>query len=268
MPPKLNLVRKFRGMRIPWIFILAWGVPLIILFITLVSPEAKSYKLPMEPGKIVGGSIAYDGRLFWGTRIMVSFGAEMKKEIVQFNSSGVIITTFIPEENFSGIAFDGDRLWTADAAGSADYLSDNGKFYTIDPETGKLMEQFAIHKDYLLDGITGSEHRLWVWGRHAEDKTAVFLWEINPYSESILHEIELSPNIVAACSGIAFFDGYIWAVVGLADKEVLKITPQRGRIVERLDLSDEEINGIATDGASVLLADGEAHKLYRLDTYE
>ncbi len=268
MSRKFNLIKKAKMTGIPWIFILAWGIPIGILVITLSSPKAKSFNLPEEPGKIIGGSIAYDGRFFWGTRILLSFGAEMKKEIIKFNSSGEEIKTFIPKKNFCGIAFDGERLWTADAVGSTDNLSDNGKFYTIDPETGKLMEQFAIHKDYMLEGITGSEHRLWVWGKHAEDENIVFLWQINPYSESILHEIELSPSIAASCSGITFFGGNIWAVVGMTNKEVLKITPQRGRIVETYDLSGEEINGIVTDGENILLADGEAHKLNTLDSYE
>lgn len=268
MAPDVNLRRekKRKRLKLPWIMIIAWGIPLIVFFSVLLSSDDEYIDLPQSRGKIIGGSIAFDGRYYWATRIIISFGAEIKREIVQFDPSGDIKHIFVPEQDFRGLAYDGELLWSADATGSEDYLSDNGRFYIIDQESGQFIEKFAIQKDYLLDGIAAGRQKLWVLGRHAEQPSRIFLWEIDPHIKSIINEMELSEEMRMPCSGITFLEGYIWAVVGSAKKEVVKISPYDGRILKRYDFTDSEINGITNNGHKILLADGDQHQFFALDT--
>ena len=256
--------KKRKRIKIGGIFFILWAIPLVVFLITLLSEDNDYIDVPDIPGKMIGGSIAYDGRYYWATRIEISFGAAIKKEIVQFGPSGDVYHIFTPTQDFCGIAYDGERLWTADAAGSADYLSDDGNFYIIDQESGQFIEKFAIHRDYLLDGLTAGAGKLWVLGRYSEQQDRVFIWAVDYHIRSITHEVEVSKNSMMCCSGIAFLDGYIWAVLGPAGDEVVKISAHDGRIVQRYGLSETEINGIASDGHRILIVDRLTHQLYTL----
>jgi hypothetical protein len=264
----LKKEKRRRTFKIGLIFSLSWIIGLVVFFITFFSRDDDYIEVAHEPGMVIGGSIAYDGRYYWATRLLVSFGAEIKREILQFTAAGDIEFFFTPQHDFRGLAFDNERLWTAEAYGSQDYLSDKGNFYTIDRTSGQFTGQFAIHRDYLLDAITAGNGRLWVLGRYDTQEKRVFLWEIDHYIGSIVHEVEISDNIKIPCSGIAFLDGYVWAVVGSIDREVVKISPQDGRILESHDFSGYEINGIASDGNTILLADGDKNQLRALEAFE
>lgn len=257
----LRKKKKPRRSRFGWMFFLPWLIPVIIVFITLVSENGDHIDIPDTPGKIIGGSIAYDGRYYWATRILVSFGAEIKREIIQFDPSGEVYHIFTPEKDFRGLAYDGERLWTADANGSEEYLSGDGNFYVIDQESGQFMTKFTIDRNYLLDGLTAGDGNLWVMGRYSDQQSRVFLWVIDQHVRSIIHEVEVSKDILTPCSGIVFLDGYIWAVVGFAGREIVKISPRDGRILIRQEFPDTEINGIATDGHQILVVDNYAHQL-------
>jgi hypothetical protein len=260
--------KKRRKSRFGWMFFLPWLIPVIIVFITLISENDNYIDIQNIPGKIIGGSIAFDGRYYWATRILVSFDAEVKREIVQFDPSSDVYHVFTPEYDFRGLAYDGEHLWTADATGSQEYLSGDGNFYIIDQESGQFLTKFTIDRDYLLDGLTAGNGMLWVLGRYSEQQNRIFLWTIDQHIRSITHEVEMQKDLITPCSGIAFLDGYIWAVVGLAGREVVKISPHDGRIVQRYDFSESEINGITTDGKQIFIVDGEVHQLYALDIAE
>jgi hypothetical protein len=270
MTSEVNLKkeRKRWKFKLPWIFILAWGIPLIILFTGLLNSGDGNIDLPESPGKIIGGSIAFDGRYYWATRILLSFGAEIKREIVKFDPKGDVCSIFTPTHDFRGLAYDGEQLWTADAVGSEDFLNDDGGFYIIDQESGQFVKKFSIQRDYMVDGLAASRQALWVLGRTVEQPDKVFLWEIDPHIKSITNEAELSDELIISCSGITFLNGYVWALVGSAEKEVLKISPHDGRIVKRYDFSGDDINGITNNGNQIFIADGGEHQLLVLDTGE
>jgi|GEM_PF-3374296 len=270
MCAQINLKQKKKRRAFPgWLIFVAAGVVngVIILVSVVLSRPEYYIPLPEPQGKIVGGSIAFDGEFFWTARMLVSFGAETSHEIVQFDAEGNVINVFRPERDFRGLAFDGTRLWTADAAGSGNYIM-NGKFYTVDMGNGRLVEQFTINRDYFLDGIGASEYRLWVVGRYRVEESGAFLWEIDQYTRTIAHEVTLPAGDLQTCSGITYFKDHIYAVVGIVHKEVLKISTYEGRIIERFDFSGRQINGITNNGNDILVADGEEHKFLTLNDNE
>ena len=74
----------------------------------------KSIPLPGKKGTGIGGTMAFDGKCFWGTRVPLSFKREAKKEIVKFDTFGEVIKTFTSKENFSDLTFDGKNIFFAD----------------------------------------------------------------------------------------------------------------------------------------------------------
>ena len=267
MSAQVNLLNKIKRRKFP-----IWGIfvavalvnILIFLFVAKEEPDEHGIPLPEAQCRVIGGSIAYDGESFWATGMLVTFGSKTERDIVKFDNEGNVLDVFTPEQDFCGLAFDGTRLWTADAAGSGPFAL-NGKFYTVDRESGRLVEQFTITRNYLLDGIAASEYRLWVIGRYYGEETEIFLWEIDQYSRTIAHEVALSVSDFMSCTGITYFREYLYAVVGIDHKQVLKISTYEGRVIERFDYSGCDLYGIANDGKHVLVADGSARALFTLD---
>jgi hypothetical protein len=267
MSAQVNLINKMKKRKFPlWGAVI--GIALVNIFIFLFISESEtnghSIPLPEAQSRIIGGSIAHDGESFWATGMLITFGARTERDIIQFDKDGKVLNVFTPEQDFCGLAFDGTRLWTADAAGSGPYAL-NGKFYTVDRGNGRLVEQFTINRDYLLDGIAASEYRLWVIGRYRGGDTQVFLWEIDQYSKAIAHEVALSKGDFVSCTGVTYFQDYLYAVVGVDYKQVVKISTYEGRVVNRFDFSERDIYGITNDGKDVLVADGSARALLTLD---
>jgi len=116
--------------------------------------------------------------------------------------------------------------------------------------------------------LLGSSPAGLIMGRVVGQPDKVFLWEIDLHIGSIINEAELPDELIMSCSGITFLDGYVWAVVGSAEKEILKISPHDGRIVKRYDFSGDDINGITNNGDQIFIADGVEHQLLVLETGE
>lgn len=264
---QINLDPKIKKRVFPiWGIAVAIGLVNLVVFLVIKQSETEEYSIPL-PGnqsRVIGGSIAFDGQSFWAAGMVVTFGARHERDIVQFDEEGMVLNVFTPAQDFCGLAFDGTNLWTADAAGSGPH-SMSGAFYTVDRESGRLIEQFAMNRDCLLDGIAASEYRLWVIGRYRDREKEVFLWEVDQYSESIAHEVALPAEDLMYCTGITYFKEHIYAVADVDHRQVLKISTYDGRIVERYDYSWRRIYGITNNGKEVLVADGGAKNLYVLE---
>jgi hypothetical protein len=271
MGVRANLVPKKKRRAFPfWSIFMVVGLVNLGIFLLVFTTQDNDQGIPLPEAqcRILGGSIAFDGETFWATAMLITFGAKTDQDIVQFDNEGKVINVFTPEQDFCGLAFDGERLWTADAVGSGLYIMTGGKFFTVDMGSGRLVEQFTINRQYMVDGIAASEYQLWVIGRYRDREGQVFLWEIDQYSKSIAHEITLPAADFLSCSGITYFKDYIYAVVGIDRKQVLKISTYEGRIVERFDFTGREIYGITHDRNDVLVADGKAKRLFSLITEE
>ena len=94
----------------------------IICTILGCSGSTNEREIPLPEGEKIGKiwDLAFDGTDFWGVRTV----PEQRKEIIRFTQSGNIISTFTPKENFSGLTYDGTKLWTADIFGW-----ESGKFF-------------------------------------------------------------------------------------------------------------------------------------------
>lgn len=219
--------------------------------------RARSIPLPQKEGYIMGGSLAFDGTHFWATQYPKLDKLDKPRQLVKFDKLGKVIDVFMPKENFHGLAFDGENIWTADVFGWAEgrFFGEHGNFYIIDPETGELSKQFTIPETYGdLNGLAAGAGRLWAF----VDRDQIF--EIDTESGSVANTITLQENF--NCTAMKYAHDHLWVVKGLIKKEVLKIHPSSGEIVKRYDYTGRVLNGIATDGENICLVDGDALELF------
>lgn len=221
--------------------------------------KRKTVPLPQREGYVMGGSLAFDGTHFWATQYPKLDRIDESREVVKFDRDGNVVATFTPDENFHGLAFDGQNIWTADVFGWAEgrFFGEHGNFYILDPETGELHKQFTIPETYGdLNGLAAGGNRLWAF----VDRDQIF--EIDPESGSVVNQLEVPESF--SCTAMKFLDGYLWVVKGLIKKEVLKIDPKSGNILKEYDYTGRVLNGIATDGKDIYLVDGDKLELFVL----
>lgn len=202
--------------------------------------------------------LGFDGNCFWIFRILGELRSmsdinKLKPQLVKLNRSGKIIDTFGVDETILGLAFDGENLWAV-----CETLQSK-VFYTIEPETGELVEEFAVPSmSYGTKGLAATTDKLWLF---ASEEKGRGIYEIDIASRSVGKRIEL-PYLLPG--GITYADGTLWVGAAGSRGGVLRIDPESGEIVRKYDLAHCYIFGLTTDGKDIFMGEADKNIIFAL----
>lgn len=202
--------------------------------------------------------LGFDGNCFWIFRILGKLRSlsdidKLKPQLVKLNRSGKIINTFDVNETVSGLAFDGENLWAVCETLESEV------FYTIEPEAGELVTQFAVPSmGYDTEGLAAGSDKLWLF---VSEEKGRCIYEIDIASRSVGNRIEL-PYLTPG--GITYADGTLWVGDAGSRGEVLRIDPESGEIVRKYDLAHGYIFGLTTNGRDIFIGEADKNIIFAL----
>lgn len=146
-----------------------------------------------------------------------------------------------------GLAFDGRRLWVADAF--------DDRIYAIDAETSKVVKSFET-PGYDPEGLTWDGEYLW----HI-DSGENLIYRLDPDSGAAIKIIESS---TADPRDIAWDGKFIW-VVDHKKNILMKVSPVDGAAAKFFPSPATEPTGITFDGKYLWVTDRTEDRIYLVD---
>lgn len=160
----------------------------------------------------------------------------------------VVLSLTSPTPDPTGLAWDGEHLWLADAEGA--------KIYKLDPQSGEVLSSFDAPGEFPV-GLAWGTGVLWV----AELRNAR-IYRLDPQTGQVLAGIDAPQSL--DLTGLAWDGVNLW--LGDAENaQIHKIDPQTGQVVDSLEAPGDFPEGLAWDGSSLWNVDAE-EGFFKLDT--
>lgn len=161
-----------------------------------------------------------------------------------------------PSACVSGLAFDGEAIWTVDR--------DSDKLCRIDPSDGRVLATFDA-PGYFCTALAWDGKSLWVadmdFTNTAAEDYCGKIYQLDPKTGRTLKVI-MAP--ASDPQGLAWDGSYLWVADNGAD-EIYQISPDDGTTIQTLKAPAGDPRGLAWDGAFLWLADRSRDELYRIE---
>jgi hypothetical protein len=146
-----------------------------------------------------------------------------------------------------GLAYDGSRLWVADA------ITD--RIYAIDPETGKVLTSFES-PGYEPEGLAWDGTGLW-----CSDSAEKLLYRLDVDTGAAVKVVE---SCTANPRDLAWDGRFLW-VADHKDDVLMRVSPVDGAAVKFFATPAEEVTGVTFDGRYLWVADRVEDRIYLVD---
>ena len=161
-----------------------------------------------------------------------------------------------PSACTTGLAYDGQALWTVDR--------DSDKLYRIDPADGKVLASFDA-PGYFCTALAWDGKSLWVadmdfTNTSAEDYCGK-IYQLDPKTGHILKVI-MAPG--ADPQGLAWDGAYLW-VADNGTRELYQVSADDGTTLKTFKAPAGDSRGLAWDGGFLWASDRSKDELYRID---
>ena len=163
---------------------------------------------------------------------------------------GEVVFSFnAPAENPTGLAWDGQFLWNADAT--------TNRIYQINPETGAVIYSVPGPAGAVINGLTWDGSFLWCCDRENDQ-----LCKININDSSVVQTIGLETG---SARGLTFDGTYLW-YQDSGKKSIYKIDISNGSYIDTLVSPGGYNRGLAWDGNYLWSCDRDKNEFYLMDS--
>lgn len=162
---------------------------------------------------------------------------------------GTVIQSFpAPANQPSGLAWDGNFIWNADA--------ETNNIYQINPETGLVVNIIPGPMNAIINGLTWDGNYLW-----CSDYSNHRLCQINVFDSLIVRTINL---LTPVARGITFDGTDLW-YQDSGTKNIYKLDYNSGNYLDTLKAPGGNNRGLAWDGSYLWSSDYDNNELYMID---
>ncbi|HMA77032.1 MAG TPA: transglutaminase domain-containing protein [Candidatus Krumholzibacteriaceae bacterium] len=163
----------------------------------------------------------------------------------------------LPSACVTGIAFDGENIWTADRK--------TDRIYCVNYESGEVTKSFS-GPGYFMTGLAWDGEYLWVadmdFTNTSTEAYSGKIYKIDPETGKSLGVINTpTPDP----HGLAHDGEYLWFSDN-SEKSITCISPEDGTTIISFKSPSQDPRGLAWDGEYLWVADRSKDEVYRVDT--
>jgi len=176
--------------------------------------------------------------------------------ILLFSVVGDVVQTIsTPSQHTTGLAFDGEYLWTVDRK--------TDMIYKLDASTGEVVKSFTA-PGYFCTSLAWDGNYLWVsdmdFTNTSTESYSGKVYKIDPETGHTLHTIATP---YSDPQGLAWDGQYLWVSDNRED-QILCISSEDGTTIHTLTSPSKDPRGLAWDGRYLWVCDRDKDEIYRV----